>query len=121
MAVFAVDLSLAGSASGGGDALQGVLPFLGTLAHWRIIIDLFAIALSGGIFVVPLYALMQARSDERHRARVIAANNVLNALFMVVAGIASAIILQLGFGVRGVFAALALGSVIVTAVSFRRR
>ena len=38
----------------------------------------------GGFFIVPLYAMMQSRSAAAHRARVIAANNILNALFMVV-------------------------------------
>ncbi len=49
----------------------------------RVFFDLTAIGLFGGIFIVPLYALVQSRTASNKRARVLAANNVLNALFMV--------------------------------------
>lgn len=120
MTIFAFDLALAGG-DGHAGPLVGAFAFLATPAHWRIIFDLFAISVSGGIFIVPLYVLMQRRSEEQHRARVIAANNVMNALFMVAIGVASALILKAGYGVAGVFLALALGNVLVTAASFRRR
>ncbi len=53
-------------------------------ANWRLLGDLFAIAACGGLFIVPLYTIMQTRSDESHRSRVVAANNILNALYIVV-------------------------------------
>lgn len=120
MALFALDLVLAGAKATPGPTLVGVGAFLAVPAHWRIVGDLFALALSGGVFVVPLYALMQARSEAHHRARVIAANNVVNALFMVAVGGASALVLAAGGGVEGVFSLLALGSIAVAAASFRR-
>ena len=49
----------------------------------RVLVDLVAIGLFGGIFIVPLYAMVQSRTASNKRARVIAANNVFNALFMV--------------------------------------
>jgi 1-acyl-sn-glycerol-3-phosphate acyltransferase len=52
---------------------------------WRIVLDLFLIGLFGGFYIVPLYALIQTRCAPSHRSRVIAANNILNALFMIVA------------------------------------
>jgi hypothetical protein len=53
-------------------------------AHWRVVADLVLIGLFGGFYIVPLYALIQERSPPSHRSRIIAANNILNALFMVV-------------------------------------
>src|SRR5450631_893493 len=61
----------------------------GAPAHWRIIADLVLIGLFGGFYIVPLYALIQERSEPAYRSRIIAANNILNAIFMVAsAGIA---------------------------------
>ena len=59
------------------------LQFLGLDGGIRIFVDLMAIGLFGGIFIVPLYAMVQSRTASNKRARVIAANNVFNALFMV--------------------------------------
>lgn len=53
--------------------------------HVRLIADLALLGLFGGFYIVPLYALVQSRSDEAHRSRIIAGNNVLNALFMIAA------------------------------------
>ena len=62
-------------------------------AHWRVAADLVLIGLFGGFYIVPLYALIQERSQPSHRSRIIAANNILNALFMVVsAGLAIALL-----------------------------
>ena len=52
-------------------------------AHWRVVADLVLIGMFGGFYIVPLYALIQERSPPSHRSRIIAANNILNALFMV--------------------------------------
>ncbi|HZB90647.1 MAG TPA: acyl-[ACP]--phospholipid O-acyltransferase [Stellaceae bacterium] len=105
MCLFAIDLYAAssGPAGGSGGALIGVGGFLARPANWRITGDLFMIALSGGLFTVPLYALLQARSEESHRSRVVAANNVLNALFIVASGAVSAVMLKLGLSVPAVF------------------
>ncbi|MBK9595614.1 MAG: MFS transporter [Rhodocyclales bacterium] len=59
--------------------------FLRDAGHWRILADLFLIGLFGGFYIVPLYALIQIRSEPSHRSRIIAGNNILNALFMVAA------------------------------------
>lgn len=87
--------------------------FLQTFAGWRIAFDLLFIAISGGLYTVPLYAILQQRSDKAHRARVIASNNVVNALFMVVAAIATMLMLKLGFSVHQVFLAVAIGNGLV--------
>jgi acyl-[acyl-carrier-protein]-phospholipid O-acyltransferase/long-chain-fatty-acid--[acyl-carrier-protein] ligase len=105
MTLFTLDLyAVSGRAAGTvGGALIGVAGFLAQVGNWRLVADLFLIALCGGVFTVPLYALLQARAEESHRSRVVAANNVLNALFIVASGAASAIMLKLGLSVPEVF------------------
>lgn len=86
MSVFIFDLYLA-SPHAPFVTLLSLGAFLSIPAHWRILADLFLLALAGGLYSVPLYASIQQLSDPRARARVIAANNVLNALFMVAASL----------------------------------
>jgi acyl-[acyl-carrier-protein]-phospholipid O-acyltransferase/long-chain-fatty-acid--[acyl-carrier-protein] ligase len=98
MALFSLDLALASegavpSANGG---LLGIVAFLSRLVGVRIFADLLAIAICGGIFVVPLYAIIQRRSDESARARIIAAGNIVNALFMTGAALVTALLLAAG-------------------------
>jgi acyl-[acyl-carrier-protein]-phospholipid O-acyltransferase / long-chain-fatty-acid--[acyl-carrier-protein] ligase len=88
------------------DQLMHMADFVADSSNWGIIGCLLAIAISGGIYVVPLYAIMQSRSHPDHRARVIAANNVINALFMVVSALASTFMLASGFTVTDVFLAI---------------
>ena len=64
-----------------------------------VIINMIMIAISAGLFLVPLYAFMQIRTDEADRSRVIAANNIINAIFMITAGIMAAGMLLLGYDV----------------------
>jgi len=89
MTVFAVDLWLASRAMAPQE-LVGLAPFLADPAHWRVMADLFLLAMFAGFYSVPLYALIQSRCEPSHRARIIAANNILNALFMVVASVMAA-------------------------------
>jgi len=93
MTLFAADLWLAtrGMAPAG---LAGVDAFLAAGANWRVMADLFLLAMFGGFYSVPLYALIQSRCEPSHRARIIAANNIMNALFMVVAAAMTATLLH---------------------------
>ena len=95
MTVFAFDLWLAsrGFAPAG---LSGLGAFVADPAHWRVMADLFLLAMFGGFYSVPLYALIQSRCEPSHRARIIAANNILNAIFMVVAAGMTAGLLHAG-------------------------
>jgi acyl-[acyl-carrier-protein]-phospholipid O-acyltransferase/long-chain-fatty-acid--[acyl-carrier-protein] ligase len=104
MAVFSIDLALAGeaavpAASGAmpSGAMLGVAAFLSHAAGIRIFADLSALAICGGIFVVPLYAMIQQRSEEAARARIIAAGNIVNALFMTAAAAVTALLIAIGF------------------------
>src|SRR5262249_22031650 len=82
--LFSLDLAAAGGAVPA--ATSSLMP-LSVLLHepqiWRVLADLLLMSICGGIYIVPLYTILQARSDESKRARVIAANNIMNALFMV--------------------------------------
>ncbi|MGD8175585.1 MFS transporter [Marinimicrobium sp. ARAG 43.8] len=60
---------------------------------WRVALDVLMLGVAGGLYVVPLSALIQHRSEARHRAQVIAAGNVINALFMVAASLVGLIVL----------------------------
>ena len=88
LSVFAIDLYLA-SRNLAPQGLAGIGAFFAVGAHWRVIADLILIGMFGGFYIVPLYALIQERSEPAFRSRIIAANNILNAIFMVAsAGIA---------------------------------
>jgi 1-acyl-sn-glycerol-3-phosphate acyltransferase len=88
LSLFAVDLWLA-SRGLHPTALTGIDGFLAVHAHWRVAADLVLLGMFGGFYIVPLYALIQERSEPAFRSRIIAANNILNAIFMVAsAGIA---------------------------------
>ncbi len=115
MTLFAADLWLACRAlppSG----LQDVSTFVAQSAHWRVLFDLLALSLSVGLYSVPLYAWIQLRSPVGHRARIIAANNILNALFMIASSLIVGAMLGAGVTIPGVFGALAVANVGVVGV-----
>ena len=74
----------------------------------RTFIDLFLIGLFGGFYIVPLYALIQIRSEPSHRSRIIAANNILNAIFMVAAAAIAIGLLGAGLTIPQLFLVTAL-------------
>ncbi|HVJ61730.1 MAG TPA: MFS transporter, partial [Tahibacter sp.] len=81
---------------------------------WRVLVDIFLMAVFSGFFIVPLFALIQTRSDPSRRSRVIAANNILNALFMVVAAGLSAVLLNAaGLSIPALLLATALMNAVV--------
>lgn len=120
MSVFAFDLYLAtqGLAHPSGAVLSTVGDFVRRPEHWRVMADLALLAFSAGLYSVPMYALIQLRAQPSHRARIIAANNILNALFMIVSALAAGALLGAGFSVPQVFAATALLNVIVVGYVF---
>jgi len=119
MSVFAIDLYVAARGLPGVPA-QALGVFLAQPAHWRVVADLLLLALSVGVFSVPMYALIQLRSQPSHRARIIAANNILNALFMIVSSLGAGAMLGAGFTVPEVFLATALLNVLVCGYVFLR-
>ena len=94
MSVFAVDLYFATR------GLQpigqsGIMAFLARPEHWRVLADLFLLSVAGGLYSVPLYALIQERSEPSHRSRIIAANNIVNAIFMVCSALLAMALIKL--------------------------
>jgi 1-acyl-sn-glycerol-3-phosphate acyltransferase len=81
----------------------------------RVVLDILMIGLFGGFYIVPLYASVQQRSDPSHRSRVIAANNVLNAFFMVLAAGTAIVVLGSGFSIAQLFLLVAICNGIVAA------
>ena len=76
----------------------------------RLSVDLLGIAVCGGLFSVPLYAMMQAWAEPEFRSRTIAANNVMNALFMVGIALVTGALFSLGVGNATVIALIALAN-----------
>jgi len=102
LTLFAVDLWFA-SRGLAASSIAGLDVFVGKPAHWRVAADLVLIGVFGGFYIVPLYALIQERSEPSHRSRIIAANNILNAVFMVVAAIAAILLLKAGLSMPDLF------------------
>ena len=108
MTLFMADLYLASKSTPRvTDTLISPLSFLKTLNGARITLDVWLLAVFGGLYTVPLYALVQKCSEPTRRARVIASNNIINALFMVLAASGTAILFRLRFTVEGIFLVVA--------------
>nr|WP_298172742.1 MFS transporter [uncultured Pseudomonas sp.] len=87
---------------------------------WWILGSILGIGVFGGFYIVPLYALIQSRTAEHERARVIAANNILNALFMVVSAIVSILFLSLAeLSIPQLFLAASLMNIAVNTYIFK--
>ncbi len=95
------------------DQLRDVVTFLGKKHNWRILVDLFFIAALGGLYIVPLYAAIQYFSAPAFRSRVIAANNVVNAVFMIASSILISILFNVGCSVTMVIFIISLLNAIV--------
>lgn len=123
MSVFILDLYFAASpfAKLPANNLMSLTAFLQTFAGWRITLDLILIAINGGLFTVPLYAMLQIHSEASHRARVIASNNVINALFMVIAAVATITMLKLGLTVTDIFLVAAIFNGLVAIYIYKLR
>ncbi len=112
MTVFSVDLYFASRALPPAASLT-LSQFMAQAAHWRVLVDLFLLSLFAGIYCVPMYALIQIRSQPTHRARIIAANNILNALFMIVSSLGVGALLAAGFSIPQVFLVVGLLNAVV--------
>jgi MFS family permease len=124
IALFSIDLWLASPVHPlvvDPPALVTIGAFLTQLNHWRILVDLLVIAAAGGIFVLPLYALLQTAGDARRTARTIGANNVVNAAAMVLSALAVIALVALGISVPGVFLVTGVASLAVAGLFWRLR
>jgi 1-acyl-sn-glycerol-3-phosphate acyltransferase len=118
MSVFAVDLYFATRGLAPQAAPMGLGAFIAQPAHWRVLADLALLALFAGLYSVPMYALIQLRCEPTHRARIIAANNILNALFMIASSLATGAMLAAGLTLPQVFLVVGLLNAVVAAYIF---
>ena len=112
MSVFAVDLYFATRSLPAAE-MMGAAAFLAQHHHWRVLLDLALLSLFAGLYSVPMYALIQMRSQPTHRARIIAANNILNALFMIGSSVIAGALLGAGFTVPQVFLFTGIANAVV--------
>ncbi len=112
LSLFAFDLYIAQPVAHT-TAVSSVAEFLSRAGSWRVLIDIAMLGAFGAFFSVPLYALIQQRSERHHLSRIIAANNIINAIFMVAASITSIAILQSGFSIPQLFLILAILNILV--------
>jgi 1-acyl-sn-glycerol-3-phosphate acyltransferase len=117
MTAFAIDLYFAsrGLPPHPGYTLAG---FVAQPAHWRVMADLALLSLFTGLYSVPMYALIQLRSAPTHRARIIAANNILNAIFMIASAVMAGALLKSGFSIPRIFLFTALANAVVATYIF---
>ena len=108
LTLFGLDLYFASPLGLAGTTAHELLALLSLPAVWRVLFDLMMLGVFGGFFIVPLYALLQIRSAPEQRARIIAANNILNALFMVVGALTAASVLGAGLSIPALFGIAAL-------------
>ncbi len=112
MSVFAIDLYFASSSLPPADVM-GLGAFVAQPQHWRVMADLALLSLFAGLYSVPMYALIQMRSQPTHRARIIAANNILNALFIIASSLIAGAMLAAGFSVPQIFLFTGLANAVV--------
>ncbi|MEO8965419.1 MAG: acyl-[ACP]--phospholipid O-acyltransferase [Gammaproteobacteria bacterium] len=114
MTVFAIDLVLASGhvVTEPGHFLT-LFEFLKHFQNWHVLLDLLFLSACGGVYIVPLYAILQSEGDAAYRSRVIASNNIINAFFMVIASIVTGLMLHLHFSVTEVFVLMAIGNLAV--------
>lgn len=112
MSIFGADLYFAVPAATVADV--GAVAFMMNADNWRLMIDLALLSMFSGLFIVPLNALIQVRSDEKERAQVIAASNVFGALFMVASAVFAIIFLSvLSLSIPEYFLVLAIMNTVV--------
>jgi len=95
-----------------------VAGFLAQGGTWRILLSCLGIGVSGGLYIVPLFALIQTRCDPAHASRTIAGMNIMNALFMVVAALVAMGLLKAGFSIPEIFLTTALLNAVVALYIF---
>ncbi|MBO9537531.1 MFS transporter [Herbaspirillum sp.] len=118
LSVFGVELYLASRGYAAPGAAVDVAGFLAQGGSWRILADCLGIGVFGGLYIVPLFALIQTRCDPAHVSRTIAGMNIMNALFMVVAALVAMALLKAGLTIPEIFLATAVLNALVAIYIF---
>lgn len=117
MSLLSMDLYLSLDALSGSyktTQLSTVTEFLADHRHWRVMLDMLLLSVAAGFYIVPLYTLLQRRVKDEQRARTIAANNISNALFMVMASILVIAVLTAGYQIQDLFWMLAIINLLIS-------
>ena len=112
LGLFSLDLGWTVSAVVPAASPLGVASFFASRYSIHIALDLAGLAIAGGLFIVPTFSAVQAWAGADHRARVVAAVNVLNAAFMVVGALLLAALQKLGLGVPILFALIGVANLL---------
>ncbi|MFK7886409.1 MAG: MFS transporter [Gammaproteobacteria bacterium] len=120
MTLFALDLAFATPPPPAGPELLSAVSVLGVPGAKRVLCDLAGIAVFGGLYIVPLYSLVQTRSDPGYLSRTIAAVNIINALFMVASAVLAISLLSVGLDIPQMFLVVALMNIAVAVFIFTR-
>lgn len=120
MSVFAVDLFVASHQLPSLKQMEliALTSFISTPEHWRLMADLFLLSLFAGLFSVPMYALIQHRTARAECARIIAANNIINALFMIASSLIAGAMLSSGLTIPHVMLWTGVGNAVFCAWLF---
>jgi len=117
MTLFAVDLYIASTGLPASE-LMDIRTFVSHSAHWRLMLDLLLLSLFTGIYSVPMYALIQLDSKATEVARIIAANNIINALFMIASALIAGAMLSAHMTVPDIFLWTGVANAAVTLAIF---
>jgi len=117
LSIFGFDLYLA-STSYTHTGLVDLLGFVAQHGAPRILFDCVMIGVFGGLYIVPLFALIQTRCDPQHVSRTIAGMNIMNSLFMVVAALLAMVLLRAGFTIPEIFLTTAILNALVATYIF---
>ena len=123
LTIFAADLSLISLPDiklPDGNIILTADMFLQYFSHWHVLIDLSMIGLSGGLYMVPMYALVQKKSNPCHRSRIIAANNIINAFFMVISAVLMILLISAGLEIPEIFFIVAMLNLLVMVMISRK-
>lgn len=115
LSIFGIDLACGYTAPHSME-IMGVTAFINSAGSIRLLVDFIMIGIFGGLYIVPLYTLLQTRTESRVRARIIAANNIMNALFMVLASVLAIILVGvIGLSIPHFFLIIAIANIAVAA------
>lgn len=121
IAVFSLDLCFAaGNFNPNATELMGLSAFTSEFVGWRILADLFLLAFFGGLYVVPLRAIVQSRAGKKEKARVVASNAMIDALFLLGSSIVATGLLSVGLNILDMYYILAIACFGAAAFFYKR-
>jgi len=119
LSIFAIDLYYA-NPSTGMTAIYSGFEFVSQPQNYRVLLDIALIGIFGGIYTVPLYSLIQQRSDKKYLSRIIAGNNIMNAFFMVLSGLFSMLLLSFDYSIPQLFLFTGIINIFVAVYVFNK-